>query len=131
MYEYKIKNLVEVIDGDTVDIEIDLGFDVTIKQRLRLQGIDSPESRTRDLTEKELGLKAKAWLSKKLKQSNLIVQTIKLESSEKYGRMLGVIYKQGEEISINEQMINEGYAWFYDGGEKKKDLNLLINKQKR
>jgi micrococcal nuclease len=131
MYEYKIKNLVEVIDGDTVDIEIDLGFDVFIKQRLRLQGIDAPESRTKDLVEKELGLKSKAWLIKKLKQSNLIVQTIKLDSVEKYGRMLGVIYKQGEEISINDQMINEGFAWSYDGGEKKKDLDLLINKQKR
>ncbi len=131
MYEYKIKNLVEVIDGDTVDIEIDLGFDVSIKQRLRLQGIDAPESRTKDLIEKELGLKSKAWLIKKLKQSNLIVQTIKLDSVEKYGRMLGVIYKQGEEISINDQMINEGFAWSYDGGEKKKDLDLLINKQKR
>jgi micrococcal nuclease len=131
MYEYKIKNLVEVIDGDTIDIEIDLGFDVFVKQRLRLQGIDSPESRTKNLVEKELGLKAKAWLSKKLKQSNLIVQTIKLDSSEKYGRMLGVIYKQGEEISINDQMINEGYAWPYDVGEKKKDLDFLINKQKR
>lgn len=131
MYEYKIKNLVEVIDGDTVDIEIDLGFDVSIKQRLRLQGIDAPESRTKDLIEKELGLKSKAWLIKKLKQSNLIVQTIKLDSVEKYGRMLGVIYKQGEEVSINNQMINEGFAWSYDGGEKKKDLDLLINKQKK
>lgn len=131
MYEYKVKRLVEVIDGDTVDIEIDLGFDVSITQRLRLQGIDAPESRTKDLKEKVLGLKAKDWLDTQLKQPNLVVKTIKPDSTEKYGRMLGVIYVLGSNESINDKMIKEGYAWSYDGGTKHKDLELLIQKQKQ
>lgn len=129
MYEYKVKRLVEVIDGDTVDIEIDLGFDVSITQRLRLQGIDAPESRTKDLKEKLLGIKAKDWLDTRLKQPNLIVKTIKPDSTEKYGRMLGIIFISGNPVSINDQMINEGLAWAYDGGVKNKNLDELIKKQ--
>lgn len=131
MYEYKIKRLVEVIDGDTIDIDIDLGFDVTITQRLRMAGIDTPESRTKDIKEKALGLKAKKWLTEQLGQSKLIVKTIKLDSTEKYGRMLGVIFKEGIPMSINDQMIKEGIAWAYDGGAKHKDLDALIAIQEK
>lgn len=125
MYEYKIKRLVKVIDGDTIDVEIDLGFDVSTTQRLRLAGIDTPESRTVDPREKTAGLFVKEWLTKTLSEGSFIVKTTKLDNSEKYGRMLGTLYKGTEKESINEKMIRLGYAWAYDGGTKEKDLTKL------
>lgn len=122
MYEYAVKKIVKVVDGDTVDIEIDLGFSLTKKERVRLAGIDTPESRTRDLAEKELGLRAKDYLKSMLKNAeNLKVRTAK---DGKYGRMLGWFYDN--ELSINFKMIECGHAWAYDGGTKIKNLQDLI-----
>lgn len=125
MYEYKIKRLVKVIDGDTIDVEIDLGFDVCITQRLRLAGLDTPESRTTNPKEKIAGLFVKDWLAKTLSEGSFIVKTTKPDSSEKYGRMLGTLYESSSQESVNEKMIRLGYAWAYDGGTKEKDLTKL------
>ena len=121
MYEYAIKEIVKVVDGDTIDIVIDLGFNLSKKERVRLAGIDTPESRTRDLKEKELGIEAKEFLERRLSDGeNLKVKT---EKDGKYGRMLGWIYIS--ETNINKEMVQRGYAWEYDGGKKEKDLNDL------
>ena len=121
MYEYAIKEVVKVVDGDTIDVVIDLGFDLTKKERIRLAGIDTPESRTRDLEEKAMGLEAKEHLKHKIKSSeNLRVKT---EKDGKYGRMLGWLYDG--ESNINKEMVTNGYAWEYDGGTKIKSLEAL------
>ena len=114
MYTYKAK-LDRIIDGDTVDAHIDLGFDITIHKRIRLAGIDTPESRTRDLEEKAKGLAAKARLEELLKEENFV-----LESKEvgKYGRVLGTlhIYPEGSlPVNVNETLVKEGYAVEYNG----------------
>ena len=132
MYEYSVKKVLKVVDGDTIDVDIDLGFNVSYTQRVRLAGIDTPESRTKDLKEKALGLEVKDYLSKRLKDAKVILIKTELpDSTEKYGRILGWIYVDGEKISVNENMIKEGYAWTYDGGTKKKDFDVLIAKRKK
>jgi len=123
MYEYAIKEIVKVVDGDTIDIVIDLGFNLSKKERVRLAGIDSPESRTKDLEEKELGLESKEFLKRRLEDGKASGLKVKTEKDGKYGRMLGWIYV-GQE-NINTEMVDRGYAWFYSGGSKKKDLNEL------
>ena len=131
MYTYYVHSLDRVVDGDTIDVVIDLGFDLFKKARVRLAGIDTPEKRTRNIREKELGLHASTWLEEQLlditKYSRLIIKTEKDKQSGKYGRMLGWLWAEEEQndISINEQMINEGYAWPYSGDRKKKDLEAL------
>jgi micrococcal nuclease len=121
MYEYAIKEVVKVVDGDTIDVLIDLGFNLTKKERIRLAGIDTPESRTRNLEEKKMGLEAKEYLQNKLDNcKNLRVKT---EKDGKYGRMLGWIH--GNDENINNIMVTEGYAWEYDGGTKEKSLEAL------
>tara|TARA_R100000234_G_scaffold86023_1_gene54915 strand:- start:220 stop:618 length:399 start_codon:yes stop_codon:yes gene_type:complete len=123
MYEYAIKEIVKVVDGDTIDIVIDLGFNLSKKERVRLAGIDSPESRTKDLEEKKLGLESKEFLKRRLEDGRASGLRVKTEKDGKYGRMLGWIYV-GQQ-NINTEMVDRGYAWFYDGGSKKKDLNQL------
>jgi micrococcal nuclease len=123
MYEYKVKEVVKVVDGDTIDVIIDLGFDLSKKERVRLAGIDTPESRTRDLDEKKLGLEAKEYLSTNLSNAKQLM--ISTEKDGKYGRMLGTIHMNDDIVSMNQQMIDKGYAWEYDGGTKEKDLNEL------
>ena len=127
MYVYKAK-LDRIIDGDTVDAVIDLGFDVSVHKRIRLAGIDTPESRTRDLEEKERGLASKARLEEMLEGGKFI-----LESNEvgKYGRVLGTLFVEKEtddnltaepqimKVNINETLVREGYAVEYWGGKKK------------
>ena len=126
MYEYRVKKLTGVVDGDTIDVEIDLGFNVSYAQRVRLAGIDTPESRTKDKAEKVLGLESKEYLKSKLKDAKLIViKTEKPDSSEKYGRILGWLYVDGNTISVNDQMIEDGYAWGYLGDTKVKDFSAL------
>lgn len=123
-YIYKISSIVNVVDGDTIDAIIDLGFNILLKKRIRLSGIDTPESRTTNIAEKTLGLQAKEWLKKQLEgQTNILIYTELPDSTEKYGRILGKLYVN--DICLNERMIVEGYAWKYDGGTKKKDLSLL------
>ena len=120
MYTYKAK-LDRVIDGDTINANIDLGFDITIHKRIRLTGIDTPESRTRDLEEKARGLASKARLIELIGDGDFI-----LESREvgKFGRVLGTIYTIAEEsININDTLVEEGYAVEYYGGKKKKKVD--------
>lgn len=130
MYEYRVKKVLRVVDGDTIDVDIDLGFNVSYTQRVRLAGIDTPESRTTDLKEKALGLESKEYLKNLLDSAeDIIIQTEKPDSSEKYGRILGWLFINDDETSLNEKMISEGYAWEYDGGTKKKDFESLLAKR--
>lgn len=116
MYTYKIKKFKKIVDGDTIDVEINLGFGVTISQRVRLKGINAAETKTLNLEEKEKGLKAKEWLSQQLsKEGEWIIETTK---EDKYGRMLGTLYLVGEPVTVNERMINDGIAVPYDGGKR-------------
>ena len=108
MYQYKIKKINKVIDGDTVDIDIDLGFNIIISQRVRLSGIDAPETRTKNLEEKVNGLESKRWLEEKLTTDKPMF--IRTEKDDKYGRILGWIYIGEDNIPINTHMIKEGYA---------------------
>jgi micrococcal nuclease len=126
MYEYHVKNITNVVDGDTIDVDIDLGFDITFSSRVRMAGIDTPESRTTNKVEKALGLEAKDYLKKKLKDAkSIIIKTEKMDSSEKYGRILGWLYINDDKISVNDHMINDGYAWGYLGETKSKDFEAL------
>ena len=130
MYEYRVKKVLKIVDGYTIDVDIDLGFNVSFTQRVRLAGIDTPESRTTDLKEKALGLESKEYLKHLLENAeDIVIQTEKPDSSEKYGRILGWLFINDEDTSLNEKMINEGYAWEYDGGTKKKDFESLLAKR--
>ena len=137
-YIYRIKSVLKVVDGDTIDAAIDLGFDISLTKRIRLAGVDTPESRTTDVKEKALGLEVKEWLKKKLEgQTDVIVKTELPDSTEKYGRILGHLFIGDKEVSavnkkksVNQQMIAEGYAWEYGGGTKKKDFAELETKKK-
>ena len=126
MYEYFVKEVKNVVDGDTIDVVIDLGFDILFASRVRLAGIDTPESRTTDKAEKTLGLESKDYLKKYLKDAkSVVIKTEKMNSSEKYGRILGWIYVNGDTESLNDKMINDGYAWGYLGETKIKDFDVL------
>ena len=126
MYEYYVRKVENVVDGDTIDVLIDLGFDILFASRVRLAGIDTPESRTKDLKEKALGLESKEYLKKQLKDAkSVIIKTEKMNSTEKFGRILGWLYVNGDTISLNDKMINDGYAWGYLGDTKIKDFELL------
>jgi micrococcal nuclease len=126
MYEYFVKEVKNVVDGDTIDVIIDLGFDILFSSRVRLAGIDTPESRTTDKAEKALGLEAKEYLKKQLKDAkSVVIRTEKMDSSEKYGRILGWVYVNGDSESLNNKMINDGYAWGYLGETKIKDFASL------
>ena len=114
MYTYKAK-LDRVVDGDTIDVNIDLGFDITVHKRVRLAGIDTPESRTRDLEEKKRGLAAKYRLTEILDKGSLQVES---KEVGKYGRVLGVLLI--DDLNINKTLVEEGYAVEYWGGKKKK-----------
>ena len=126
MYEYYVRKVENVVDGDTIDVLIDLGFDILFQSRVRLAGIDTPESRTRDLKEKALGLESKEYLKKHLKDAkSIIIKTEKMNSTEKFGRILGWLYINGDTESVNDKMINDGYAWGYMGDTKVKDFEAL------
>jgi micrococcal nuclease len=126
MYEYYVRKVEKVVDGDTIDVLIDLGFDILFQSRVRLAGIDTPESRTKDKIEKALGLESKEYLSKYLKDAkSVVIKTEKMNSTEKFGRILGWIYINGDTESLNDKMINDGYAWGYMGDTKVKDFDAL------
>jgi micrococcal nuclease len=132
MYEYYVRKVENVVDGDTIDVLIDLGFDILFASRVRLAGIDTPESRTKDVAEKALGLEAKEYLKKALKDAkSVVIKTEKMDSSEKYGRILGWVYVDGNTISLNDMMINDGYAWGYLGDTKVKDFDALAKARKK
>ena len=120
----------KVLDGDTIDVTIDLGFDLYKKERVRIAGVDTPEKRTRNLEEKALGIDATNWLKEKLDSTiagddELTIRTELVGGVGKYGRLLGWLYIGDSELSLNEAMITEGYAWAYDGGTKQKDFEEL------
>ena len=126
MYQYFVKEVKNVVDGDTIDVVIDLGFDILFASRVRLAGIDTPESRTTDKAEKALGLESKEYLKKHLKDAkSVVIKTEKMNSSEKFGRILGWLYVNGDTESVNDKMINDGYAWGYLGDTKIKDFEEL------
>jgi micrococcal nuclease len=122
MYEYKII-VKKVVDGDTLDADIDLGFNTLVRRRLRVNGIDTPESRTKDLKEKEMGLKAKKLVADAVKNAETVI--VKSYGEDKYGRVLVDLFCDGENIA--EKLITEGLAWKYDGKTKDKDLSKLSN----
>ena len=129
-YNFRVTKINRVVDGDTIDVTIDLGFDLTKKERVRVAGVDTPEKRTRDKEEKALGIDATNWLKEKLQTAvagddDLIIRTELVGGVGKYGRLLGWLYIGDERVSINEEMIGEGYAWPYDGGKKQKDFEEL------
>ena len=130
-YNFRVTEINRVLDGDTIDVTIDLGFDLYKKERVRVAGVDTPEKRTRDLEEKALGIDATNWLKKKLEDTiagdgdELAIRTELVGGMGKYGRLLGWLYINEDTVSLNEQMITEGYAWEYDGGTKQKDFESL------
>ena len=129
-YNFRVIEINRVVDGDTIDVTIDLGFDLYKKERVRVAGVDTPEKRTRDLEEKELGYDATNWLKEKLEgavagDDDLIIRTELVGGVGKYGRLLGWLYIGDSDVSLNEQMITEGYAWAYDGGTKQKNFEEL------
>jgi len=126
MYEYRVKKVIKIVDGDTIDVDIDLGFSISYTQRVRLAGIDTPESRTKDKEEKVLGLEVKDHLKNLISAANtIVIRTEKPDSSEKYGRILGWLFLDGAEKSVNEALVADGYAWDYMGDTKVKDFELL------
>ena len=135
-YNFRVTEITKVLDGDTIDVVIDLGFDLYKKERVRIAGVDTPEKRTRDVEEKALGLDATNWLKEKLEgaiagDDDLIIRTELVGGVGKYGRLLGWLYIGDATISLNEQMIDAGYAWEYDGGTKKKDFEELREIRRR
>lgn len=126
MYEYRVKSVLSVVDGDTIDVDIDLGFDISLTKRVRLAGIDTPESRTTDKAEKALGLEVKELLKKTLKDAKtVVIRTEKPDSTEKYGRILGWLFIDGAEVPFNKTLVATGYAWEYMGDTKVKNFDLL------
>jgi len=129
-YNFRVTEINRVVDGDTIDVTIDLGFDLYKKERVRVAGIDTPEKRTRDLEEKALGIDATNYLKEKLEDTiagdeELTIRTELKGGMGKYGRLLGWLYIGEDAVSINEVMITEGYAWAYDGGTKQKNFEEL------
>ena len=141
-YNFRVISVDKIVDGDTIDVTFDLGFSICKSERIRVAGIDTPEKRTRNLEEKELGIDASEWLEYKLEgaiagEEDLVIRTELEGGVGKYGRLLGWLYigypkcdddcdcECHKQKSINEEMIEKGYAWEYDGGTKSKDLESL------
>ena len=116
-FSYRVNKVTKVVDGDTIDVIIDLGFDIMYKSRVRLFGIDTPESRTRDLVEKKYGLMSKDFLKDALKNADkIVIKTHKGEETGKFGRILGEIFCDG--LNVNQEMCNQGHAVAYYGQSK-------------
>ena len=129
MYEYEVKELVKVVDGDTIDVIIDLGFSVLSKQRLRLKGIDTPETLSKDEQERLLGNEAKEYVSTWLINQNKL--TVKTYKDDKYGRLLAEVFGD-DNICLNTLLVESGYAWEYDGlSQRTKNFNLLLEKRNK
>ena len=129
-YNFRVTEINRVLDGDTIDVTIDLGFDLYKKERVRIAGVDTPEKRTRDLEEKALGIDATNRLKEQLEgaingDDELTIRTELKGGVGKYGRLLGWLYIGDAELSLNELMIVQGYAWEYDGGTKQKNFEDL------
>ena len=131
-YIYRIKEIYKVIDGDTIDASIDLGFGIYLTRKIRLAGIDTPESRTTNVKEKIMGLESKDWLKHRVENAQcILIKTELPDSTEKYGRIIGHLYINGEETSLSTQMIDAGYALLYDGGTKNKNFDVLLERRKK
>ena len=117
MYEYKA-TIRRVVDGDTVDVTLDLGFNIMYNSRIRLLGIDTPESRTRDLEEKKRGLAAKDRVKELCPVGSSVTLKTTKDGRGKFGRILGEIFVSGVVQSINQLLVEEGHAVEYDGGKK-------------
>lgn len=116
-FAYQVRSIVKIIDGDTFDCILDLGFDVLLEARVRMAGIDTPESRTRDKVEKKFGLVSKEFLKESIKHAERIIVRTELDNEKgKFGRILGTVYLDG--VNINQKMIDEGYAVGYHGQSK-------------
>lgn len=128
MYEYKC-NVTRIVDGDTIDAEIQLGFDISFKSRIRLYGVDTPESRTRDLDEKARGKLASAFLKEKIEGADLVKVQTKLDKKGKFGRVLGIIF--ADDLDLNQEMINKHLAVAYHG-QSKDDIEAehMVNRDK-
>ena len=142
-HNFRVVSVDKIVDGDTIDVTLDLGFSICKSERIRVAGIDSPEKRTRNLEEKELGIHASEWLESQLEgalsgEEDLVIRTELEGGMGKYGRLLGWLYvgyptscqtdckcECHKQVSLNEKMVEEGYAWEYDGGTKSKDLDSL------
>ena len=130
-YNFRVIEINRVLDGDTIDVTIDLGFDLYKKERVRVAGVDTPERRTRDLEGKgSWNRRNKLAFKEKLEgalagDDDLVIRTELVGGVGKYGRLLGWLYLGDGSLSLNEQMIEEGYAWAYDGGTKQKDFEEL------
>ena len=129
-YNFRVTEINKVLDGDTIDVTIDLGFELYKKERVRIAGVDTPEKRTRNLEEKALGIDATDWLKGKLEgaingDDDLVIRTELEGGVGKYGRLLGWLYIGDGNLSLNEEMITQGYAWPYDGGTKQKNFEDL------
>ena len=128
-FSYRVNKVTKVIDGDTIDVIIDLGFDIMYKSRVRLFGIDTPESRTRDLVEKKYGLMSKDFLKDKLKNAEkIVIKTHKGEETGKFGRILGEIFC--DNVNINQQMCDVGHAVAYYGQSKDDILEEHLKNRK-
>ena len=131
-YIYRIRTISKVVDGDTIDASIDLGFDISLEKRIRLAGIDTPESRTTNVKEKAMGLESKEWLKKTLEGAkDILIKTELPDSTEKYGRIIGHLFINGQDTSLNNQMITSGYALAYDGSTKDKNFDVLLERRKK
>ena len=117
-YEYSAK-LIRVVDGDTCDALIDLGFDTWVKKRIRFKGVDTWECRTRDLDEKKKGLAAKAYTKDLLENSDEGKFVLKSYGVGKYGRVLADLFVKGHDKSVNDLLLENGHAYEYEGGKKK------------
>ena len=115
-FSYRVNKVTKVVDGDTIDVVIDLGFDIMYKSRVRLFGIDTPESRTRDKVDKKYGLLSKKFLQENLKKGKIVIKTHKNSETGKFGRILGEIFVNG--ININMLMCSKGHAVEYYGQSK-------------
>ena len=143
-YNFRVISVDRIVDGDTIDVTFDLGFGICKSERIRVAGVDTPEKRTRNLEEKELGIHASEWLECQLEgaiagEEDLVIRTELEGGKGKFGRLLGWLYIGYPECedngdctclchnhtSINEEMVEKGYAWEYDGGTKSKDLEEL------
>jgi micrococcal nuclease len=128
MYEYVVSQVVKVVDGDTLDVIIDVGFDMMCKERIRINRVDTPESKTTNELEKKLGLDAKQYVESWVeKQKQIRIKTFK---DDKYGRILGELFGDSGEC-LNDLLIEHGYAWEYNGETKKKDFKLLLEKRNK
>lgn len=126
MYEYKVLEVCKVVDGDTVDLVLDLGFSLTLKQRVRLAGLDAPETLSKDAEERKLGFEAKefaqAWLTSKM----AVGVSITTSKDDKYGHILGTLVSR-DGSNLNQLLVHKGYAWSYSGGTKVKDFDKLAD----